>query len=146
MKKDRTFQAVLLGFPIIPVIEIYTQIMKQLDFSSLSALEAISLMWLKKPNIPLGILGALGLISWFSILSYHSSKIWGMDYFPLKTMLLGMTAESVMFIIFGVLGQNELLVHDVSGNFVHATASAISSLAAGFLMRKYLFNVEQRKD
>ncbi len=50
-----------------------------------------------------------------------------------------MTAEAVLFIIFGNLARNEYLIQDVAGNYVHASAAAISGLFRGFLIKKYLF-------
>lgn len=139
MKTSKPFKAVLLGIAAGPVSEIFTQIMKYLGFTTLSAFEAVSLMWVKEPSWLLGNLGALGMGTWISLFIYYSAKIWGIDYFPLKAMLIGMTSESLIFNIFGILGKNERLIQDTKGNFVHATAAALAGLVVGYLMKKFLF-------
>ncbi len=140
MKADKSMLAILIGFAAGPVFETFTQIMKHFGFTTLSSLEAISLMWLREPSWTLGILGSIGLAAWVSLAMYHSVKIWGTDYFPLKAMLIGMTSESLVFNIFGILGGNEPLVQSVSGNYVHAIGAALSGLVVGFLMKKFLFD------
>jgi hypothetical protein len=137
---DKSLFAILIGMVAGPTSEIFTQIMKHFGLTNLSSQEAVSLMWLREPSWLLGILGALGLGAWVSLIMYYSVKIWGTDYFPIKAILIGMTSESLIFNIFGVLGRNELLVQDVSGNCVHATAAALAGLAVGFLMKKFLFD------
>lgn len=51
-----------------------------------------------------------------------------------------MTIESLIFIIFGVLGRNSNLVQKASGNFVHTIAAVIAGLLIGFLLKKYVIN------
>ncbi|MGD9154330.1 MAG: hypothetical protein PVG90_02350 [Bacillota bacterium] len=139
MKTDQPLLAILIGTLSGPVIESYSRIMKHFGLTTISALEAISLMWLTEPSWLLGILGALGEGAWVSLIIYYSAHIWGTDYFPIKAMLIAMTSESLIFNIFGILGGNEHLVQNVSGNYVHASAAAFSGLLVGFLMKKCLF-------
>lgn len=139
MKYDKPLHAILIGQAAGPVIEIFSQTMKHLDLTTLSATETISLMWLKEPNMALGTLGAIGISSWVSLIIYYSTKFLGTDYLPFKAMLIGMTSESLVFNIFGVLANNSLLIQDVGGNFVHATAAALAGLLTGFLFEKFLF-------
>lgn len=140
MKSDKSIFAALVGMAAGPIFEGFTLLMKHFGLTTLSAQEAISLMWLREPSWILGLLGALGVMSWVSLIIYHSVKVWGTDYFPIKAMLIGMTSESLVFNIFGILGGNERLVQDVSGNYVHAAAAAFAGLAVGFLMQKFIFN------
>lgn len=140
MKSDQSMFAILVGMVAGPIFEGFTQIMKHFGLTTLSALEAISLMWLREPSLILGLLGAFGVSTWVNLIMYYSVKIWGPDYFPIKGMLIGMTAESFIFNIFGTLGGNEHLVQDVSGNYVHATAAGLAGLAVGYLMQKYIFD------
>ncbi|HYH02074.1 MAG TPA: hypothetical protein VEC37_03160 [Bacillota bacterium] len=65
---------------------------------------------------------------------------------PLKAMFLTMTSESMMFNIFGILGKNEQLIQNVSGNFVHAATAGLGGLFAGYLMKKYLFKGKSSKE
>jgi hypothetical protein len=58
-------------------------------------------------------------------LGFCSVEVWGDDYFPIKTMLISMTLQSLIFNVFGVLGHNDKLIQSVSGNYVHASAAAI---------------------
>lgn len=130
---------ILLGLTAEPIFETFTRIMKHFGYTTLTALEAISLMWLREPSWVLGILGGLGISCWASLFMYYSAKVWGADYFPVKTMLIGMTTESLIFNIFGTLGRNEWLIQDVVGNYVHAGAAAIAGWVVGWLIKKVLF-------
>jgi hypothetical protein len=132
--------AIVIGTAVAgPVFETFTQLMKYLGLTNLSALEAISLMWVKEPSWVLGILGALGVGAWVSLIMYYSTRVWGTDHFPIKAMLIGMTSESLVFNIFGILAKNERLIQNVSGNYVHATAAALAGLAAGFFLKRFIF-------
>lgn len=139
MRTDKPTKAILIGMVAGPVFEPFTLIMKHFGLTDLTATEAISLMWLKEPSWILGILGAIGIAAWVSLIMYCSIRLWGIDYFPLKTLLIAMTSESLVFNIFGILGKNERLIQGVSGNFVHATAAALAGLIVGFFMKWFLF-------
>jgi hypothetical protein len=139
VKTEKPLLAILLTFIPGPLLEGYSHLCKHFGLTNLSVFEAISLMWLKEPSIVLGLLGGLGVISWFALLMYYSVKVWGNDYFPIKTMLISMTLQSLIFNVFGVLGHNNKLIQSVSGNYVHASAAAIGGLVSGFLMKRYLF-------
>jgi hypothetical protein len=144
MKYDKPLLAMLFGFTPLPVLEGFTQIMKHLGLTSLSVFEALSLMWLRKPSWVLGILAMLGIGSWIGLIIYQSGKILGVDYFPIKAMLIELTSVFLIFSIFGTIGRNELIIQSVSGFFVHAFAAAIGGLSTGFLIKKYLFGLDVR--
>jgi hypothetical protein len=77
MKNDKSLLAILIGFAAGPVIEIYTQIMKHFGLTTITALEAISLMWLREPSWLLGNLGALGISAWVSLIIYTTAPKFG---------------------------------------------------------------------
>lgn len=139
IKRDKTLGAMIIANLVFPLIEAYTQVMKHYQFTTLSALEVLSTLWMPDGNWYLGILAGVGIGSWTGLLAYYSYKIWGIKHFPLKIMLLTMTLESFVFIIFGVLGRNAYSIQDLSGNLVHASAAALGGLLTGYFIRKYLF-------
>ena len=138
MKTDKPLLAILLAMTAGLIIEPYTMLMKHYGFTNITALETLSFMMQREPSQVLGITGTFGIFAWDNLLLYYSANFWGTKYFPLKGMLLAMTGESLTFNIFGVLGRNELMIQNVSGNFVHASAAAIAGLWVGFLYQKYL--------
>lgn len=137
MKFDKPLLAVL--FSIIGGIpaSIFTQIMIWLHLTSITALEATSLMFLKQSSITLGILAHIGYSSVLGLVIYYCAEILGTDYFPLKAMIISMVAESLLFIIF-VSGSPQ--GQGVSGNYVHAVAAALAGLSRGYLIKKFIFN------
>ncbi|NLO97958.1 MAG: hypothetical protein GX091_07810 [Peptococcaceae bacterium] len=139
MKHDRIVLAMLLCIISFIPIEIITQIAKRLHLTNISGLEAMSMIWLPEGSIILGILAGFGIGCWHGLVVYYSTKLWGTDYFPFKSMLLAMTGQSLTFSIFGVLGRNNYLIQDVCGNYVHAFAAACSGVLLGYLFKKYLF-------
>lgn len=54
-------------------------------------------------------------------------------------MLLAMTSQAIVFLTFGTLGKNELMLQDAIGNYVHASTAGIGGLWVGFLYQKYLY-------
>ncbi|MDO0826092.1 hypothetical protein [Desulfosporosinus nitroreducens] len=139
MKLDKPLLAIAVGYIALIPAEIFTQIMKYYKFTSVSAFEAMSMLWTPEGSFLLGILAALGIASWGILIIYYSAKIWGTDYFPLKSMFLVMTIESLIFSIFGVLNKNPDLVQNISGNYVHAFGAAIGGLCVGLLLKRYVF-------
>lgn len=146
VKYDKSLHAILLSLVGWPMGETYTRIMKHFGLTTLSGLEALSLMWVKEPSWLLGILAALGFTAWLGLIIYHGTKILGIDQLPIKAMLITMTGESLVFSVFGILGKNEQLIQNVSGNFVHASGAAFGGLVAGFLIKKYLFSEVPEKE
>lgn len=138
MKTDKPLQAILLSMTAGPIIEGYTLLMKSLGLTNLTAIESISMFLQREPSYTGGSIGFLVVI-WSFLLLYYSVNLWGTAYFPLKGMLIGMTGESLLFNIAGVLGRDERLIQNVSGNYVHASAAAIAGLWVGFLYKKYLY-------
>lgn len=139
MKYDKIIVAiVLIQIGLIPA-EIFTQIMKYFHLTTVSALEAMSMLWVPTGSLILGLLAGFGIGSWAAIITYHSAKILGTDYFPFKSMLLAMTFQALVFTIYGVLGGNRHLLQDVSGNLVHTAAAAMAGLIGGLLLKKYVF-------
>lgn len=131
--------AILLALTAVPLFEGYTMLLKYLGLTNITTLEALSLTMQREPNQWLGIVSLFGILAWFFLLIYYSANFWGTDYFPLKGMLVMMTGEALMFSIFGTLGGNETLAQNISGNFVHATSSAVCGVWVGFLYQKTLF-------
>lgn len=139
LKTDKPLLAILIGWAGWPFAEGLTQLAKGFGFTTLSTMEAASLMWLTKPSLALGILSWLGLCAWIGLLIYYSTNLWGTDYLPIKAALIMFTCQSLIFQIFGVLGGNELLIQNVSGTLVHTLGAVTSGIIVGFLMKKYLF-------
>lgn len=140
MKYDKPLLAMFLPSISLLPVEIFTQIMKYFNLTTVSAAEAISMMWMPEGNWYVGIIGGLGIFFWFNLITYYSTKIWGTAYLPVKAMLIVLTIESLIFIIFGVLGKNPNLVQKASGNFVHTAAAAIGGLLLGFLLKRYVID------
>lgn len=145
MRRDKLLQSIFITLVGWPFAEGFTWTMKFFGFTNITALEAISMMWMKEPNWVLGILAALGFNAWVTIFIYYSPKIWGTDYFPIKAMLLTMTSESLLFNIFGVLNNNPLMIQDTIGNYVHALTAAMGGLTSGFLIQKFVFKINPKK-
>lgn len=139
MKHDKPLLAMLFGIAPLPLLEGYAQIMKYLGLTTLSVFEVLSLMWLRKPSWLLGILAMFGIGSWIGLIIYHSVKILGVDYLPIKTILIEFTTLFLVVSIYGTLGGNELLIQNASGFLVHTLDAVIGGLCTGFLMKKYLF-------
>ncbi len=138
MKYDKPLLAMLIGILGGIPVEIYTQLMKYFQLTTVSAAESISMMWMEEGSWLIGGLGVIGFGSWVGLIIYYGTKILGADYLIIKAIILTMTAESLLFNIFGTLGKNPYLIQDQSGNLVHASAAAIGGLSVGFLMKKYL--------
>lgn len=114
-------------------------LMKYLGLTNLTALEALSFVSSKEPHHALGIIGIFIVVFWISILTYYSVYLWGTAFFPIKSMLLAMTSQAIVFLTFGTLGKNELMLQDAIGNYVHASTAGIGGLWVGFLYQKYLY-------
>lgn len=138
MRVKKPLLLILYNLPGLPLAEGYTQLMKHFGLTNLSALEALSLMWMREPNWVLGILGFLGVSAWETLLVYYSTKIWGTDYLPLKGMLIVMTCQAVIFSLYGILGGQSQLVQSVSGNYVHASGAAFGGLFVGYILKKFI--------
>ncbi|NLC53448.1 MAG: hypothetical protein GX770_05730 [Firmicutes bacterium] len=138
MRINKPLLLILYQLPGLPLAEGYTRLMKHLGFTNLTALEALSLMWITKPSWVLGILAFLGVSAWESLLVYYSTKLWGSDYLPLKGMLVLMTCQALIFSIYGILGGQHDLVQSVSGNYVHASAAAFGGLIIGYTLEKFI--------
>jgi len=74
VKHDQPLLAVLLTLSGWPVGEIFTQVMKHYGLTTLSALDSISLMWVKEPSWALGALGAIGFNFWIAMVIYIVPK------------------------------------------------------------------------
>lgn len=138
MKTDQGLLAILLAMTAGPLIEGYTTLMKHLGFTTITALETLSMMWQREPSQPVGTLGIFGIVAWNFLLLYYSANFWGTDYFPIKAAFILLAGVSLLFHIYGVLGRNELLMQNVSGSFVHATAAVLTGTLIGFLMKRFL--------
>jgi len=145
MKYDKSLYAMLIGVVQFIPIELYTQIMKHFNLTTVSAFDAMSMMWFKEGSWLIGFFAAFGLGSWAGLATYHSTKILGRDYLPIKAMLIGMTMQSLLFNIFGVLGGNTNLAQNVSGNLVHTSSAAMGSILVGLLIERFLLNKENAK-
>jgi hypothetical protein len=141
VKTDQPLKAILIGSVTAgPIFEGFSQLMKALHLTDLSALEVMSLMWVKEPSWLLGILAAVGINFWVILITYYSVKIWGVDHFPLKAMAIAMTAESLVFSIYGILGKNERIIQDIAGNYVHAAAAGLAGFVSGYVIKRFLFD------
>jgi hypothetical protein len=58
--------------------------------------------------------------------------------------LIGLTGQSLLVQIFGVLCGYKLLVQNVGGALVHALGATLGGLVVGFLMKKYLFKTDKK--
>lgn len=143
MKYNKPLKAVLLS--IIAGIPggVFSTAMKYLHLTDISALEAISMMYIPQGSMYLGFLATVGFGAIIGLVVYYSAMILGTDYFPVKSMIIIMFAESIVFIVFGTLAKNEYLIQDTLGNYVHATSAALSGLFSGYLYKKYLFTKKQ---
>jgi hypothetical protein len=140
MKYNKPLLAMILPSISLFPGEIFTQIMKYFNLTTLSTADVISMMWMPEGNWYIGIAGALGILFWAGLIIYYSTKIWGTAYLPVKAALIVMTIESFVFIIFGVLGKNLNVIQKASGNFVHLIAAAIIGLLLGLLLKRYVFD------
>jgi len=141
MKKfNKPLTAVLLSIIGGLPAGIFSSIMKHFHLTNITSLESTSMMYIRQGSMTLGILSAIGFATVLGLIIYYSAAILGTDYFPIKSMILTMLAESILFIVFGTLANNPNMIQDVTGNYIHAASAALSGLFRGFLMKKYLFN------
>lgn len=84
MRIKKPFLLILYQLPGLPLAEGYTRLMKHFGFTNLTALEAMSLMWMREPSWILGILAFLGVSAWETLLVYYSTRFWGLIIYPLK--------------------------------------------------------------
>lgn len=143
MRIKKPLLLILYQLPGLPLAEGYTRLMKHFGYTNLTALEALSLMWMREPNWVLGVLAFFGVSTWESLLVYLSTKIWGTDYLPLKGMLILMTCQALIFSIYGILGGQSELVQSVSGKYVHASAAATGGLIIGYILKKFILKGKQ---
>lgn len=143
MRIKKPFLLILYQLPGLPLAEGYTRLMKHFGFTNLTALKAMSLMWMREPSWVLGILAFLGVSAWETLLVYYSTRFWGTDYLPLKGMLILMTCQALIFSIYGILGGQGELVQGVSGNYVHASAAAFGGIIIGYLLKKFILKAQQ---
>lgn len=140
MKYDKPILAIVFILPPLILAEIFLQVLKFFNFTTVSALEAMSMMWFPEGSLLLGVVAAFGIASWTALIIYYSPKIIGHDYFPFKSMLIVMTVQSLIFSVYGVLGRNPNLTQNVSGNLTHSFAAAAGGLITGYLYKKYLYS------
>lgn len=138
MKIAQPLWSILLGLAAGPIVEGYTMLMKYFGLTSITGSESLRLTWSSIANLPWGIPALIQFIC-LNLVIYYSARFWGADYFPLKSMLMAMTGESLMFNVFGVLAGNQLIVQNVSGNYVHASAAAMGGALTGLLYQKFLY-------
>ncbi len=140
MKFDKPLMAIFLSILGTVPVDIYSEIMKAFNLTTISALQATSMMYIREGSISLGILAHAGYSAVLGLTLYYSAKILGTDYFPLKAMFITMFAESLLFIVFGNFNRNEYMIQNATGNYIFASAAALGGLFRGFLIKKYLFN------
>lgn len=138
VKRDEPLLAMLAGIAMAPVIEIWGQMMKRLGLTTRTPFEVLSLFWIRTPSWTLGVLTAIGVTAWIGLLIYLSLKIIGRAHVMIKGMIVTMTAQSLIFIVFGTLGGNTNLTQPVIGNYVHAGAAALGGLTSGYLIERYV--------
>lgn len=125
-----------------PVIEIWGLVMKSLGMTTRTPFEVLSLFFMLTPSWTLGVLTAIGVTAWIGLLIYLSRWFLGRAHLPVKGMIVTMTSQSLIFIVFGTLGGNTNLTQSVAGNFVHAAAAALGGLVSGFLIERYVVDRE----
>lgn len=60
MKYDKPLLAILMSLIVVISLEIYTQIMKYLNFTTVSYIEAVSMIYIREGSLTLGLLSDLG--------------------------------------------------------------------------------------
>lgn len=138
LKLDRPLTAVLLSIIGDLVSVIYTTIMKYFEFATLTSPVVISMMFIREGSMFLGILASIGFSTVVGLTVYYSAKVLGADYFPIKSMIITMTAEAVLVIVFGTLANNPHLAISVTEHYVHASSAALAGLTRGLLIKRYL--------
>lgn len=143
MKYDKPLLAIFYSILGSIPAGIYLEIMKFYHFTDISAFQATSMMFIREGSTYLGILSYLGYSAVLGLILYYSAKVLGTDSFPIKALFISMVAESLLFIIFGNIMNNENMIQTVAGNFTYASAAALGGLCRGYLMKEYLFTKEK---
>lgn len=143
MKYDKPLLAIFYSIVATVPVGIYSEIMKFYHFTTISALEATSMMFIREGSTSLGVLSHIGYSAVLGLILYYSAKILGTDFFPIKAMLISMVGESLLFIIFGTFMQNENMIQSVVGNYTLASAAALGGLCRGYLIKEYLFTKQK---
>jgi hypothetical protein len=139
MKYDKPLLAIFYSILGAVPVGIYVEIMKFYHFTNISALQALSMMFIREGSTSLGILSHIGYSAVLGLILYYSAKILGTDYFPIKAVFISMVSESLLFIIFGTFMRNENMIQTVAGNYTMASAAALGGLCRGYLIKEYLF-------
>lgn len=142
MKSDKFFELVLIGIVCVIPHEINTLIFKSFHVTTISAFEACSMMFMRKPGWILGILalplvGVLGVVVF-----YYLTKRIGTEYLLLKIVIYAMTIHAIIFQIFGTIVNNPNMIQNTAGNYVFAFSTGFTGFVAGVLMKKYVYGKE----
>jgi len=136
---DKPLLAMLIGVIVIIPLEVIGLFFKRLGWITITHSEACSMMFMPEGSWTLGLLAlsSVGAIAIFIL--YYFTKIIGTDYLPIKGAIVGMSAYSFIFTIFGTLADNYHMLQSALGNYIFAISSGFSGFLAGILMKKYLF-------
>lgn len=145
MKSDKFLELVLIGITSIIPHEIVTLIFKNFQVTTISAFEACSMMFMRKPSWLLGFLalpsvGVLGVVTFF-----YLTKAIGTEYLFLKIIIYAMTINAVIFQIFGTIINNSNMIQNTAGNYVFAFSTGFIGFVAGVLMKKYVYIKEIKR-
>lgn len=138
-KLDKPLLAYLLGLPICIPLEIYTQIYKYLGLIEVSALEFSSLVVSIEPNWWIGLMTGPMVGGIITVITYYSTKIFGRDLLKVKSVIIGSFVYSWIMSL-RMLFTNYRIA--TITHFVLASAGILGGLMGGFLLEKYLLDIE----
>jgi len=120
---DKPLLAMLIGVIVIIPLEIMGLFFRNIGWITITHGEACSMMFMPKGSWTLGLLALPSVGAIAILILYYLTKIIGTDYLPIKGMIIGMSAYSFVFTIFGTLARNHHMLQDTLGNYTFALSS-----------------------
>lgn len=146
MKYDKPLLAVLIGMAVMFPLELYSQIFKYLDLTKVSTFEFTSLISENKPSWWVGLLAGPGIGGLAVLFIYYSPKWFGKDYLPLKAAFSGLVTYGLIDVIMVHMATKTQFKLSSLEHYVHASSGALGGLMAGFLLNRFVFKNNKKKE
>lgn len=139
MKFEAFPKLVIIGITAAIIEELITWTMKSFHWLKISAFEASSMMFMRKPDWWLGVI-ALPMVTILAVITHHylTIRVIGTESILLKGTVYAMTVYALVFQFWGNAMGNTYMILDRTGNYIFAVSAAITGLIAAYLTNKYV--------
>lgn len=139
MKSEDYPKLVIIGIIAAILEELFTWTMKSFHWLNISAFEASSMMFMRKPDWWLGVL-ALPMVTILAVITHHylTIRVIGTESLLLKGTIYAMTVYALIFQFWGNALGNTSMILDTTGNYVFAVSTAFTGFIAAYLTNKYV--------